>query len=322
MPMPGQATDWDGLAFLVPPDEVSDWRMVLLFDAAVETGLLEALPASPVALAVRLGLQEHAVRVVLNGLAVWDIVESGPDDVFALGRAATGPDGTAVLRHHARAIRGWSAIPDRLRGRPPSSPGVDIGQVEIMLDALAVMGRKSAPGAVDACLARTPGARRVLDLGGGHGEFALELARRGLQVTMQDRPEVIELAGRKGWLGGSNVTLFAGDVFQTVPSGPFDLVFCAGMVYTFNADRNLALFRQVRPLIAPGGSLAVHTFLRGTDELATLFAAQMLRSVAGGDSHSEDDIRGWLDQTGYGSIAVHRLPRRPEWIVFGSPAGG
>ncbi|MGI8807035.1 MAG: hypothetical protein ACR2KK_04195 [Acidimicrobiales bacterium] len=78
----------------------------------------------------------------------------------------------------------------------------------------------------------------------------------------------------------------------------------------------------MRPLVAGGGSLAVHTFLRGTDELATLFAAQMLGGVVGGDSHAEEDIRGWLDQTGYRSIETRRLERRPEWMVFASPANG
>jgi len=320
--MSGATSDWEGLAFLVPPGTLSDWRMVLLFDAAVDTRLLEALPGSPASLAAGLGLSEHAVRVVLDGLALWDIVEAGPDGVYALGSSAPGADGTAVLRHHARAIRGWSNIPDRLRGQAPSPWGADIRPVEIMLDALAVMGRRSAPGAVDACLARAPGARRVLDLGGGHGEFGLEFARRGLDVTMQDRPEVIALAERKGWLAGSGVEVFGGDFFEVLPEGPFDIVFCAGVVYTLNAERARALFGKVRPVIAEGGDLAVHTFLRGTDELATLFAAQMLGGVAGGDSHAEADIREWLHQTGYRSVESQRLERRPEWILFGTPAEG
>ncbi len=309
-------TDWERLAFLVPRGELADWRMVLLFDAAVDAGLLEALPSPAEALAARFGLAEQAVRVVLEGLVLWGIVERS-EGVYRLGPSAPTADGTAVLRHHARAIRGWGTIPDRLRGSPRPTQG--IAGVELMLDALAVMGRTSAPAAVDACLARAPHVRRVLDLGGGHGQFGVEFARRDLQVTMQDRPEVVELAERKGWLAGSTVECFAGDFFETLPDATFDLVFCAGVVYTFDAERNLALFERVRPLISPGGSLAVHTFLRGTDELATLFSAQMLSAGSGGGSHSEDDIRRWLHQTGYDVAEAQRLARRPEWILFASP---
>ncbi|MBW3547474.1 MAG: methyltransferase domain-containing protein [Actinobacteria bacterium] len=309
---------WAQWSFLVPPGELCDWRMVLTYDAAADVGLLAELPGDPPRLAERLGLSEHAVRVVLEALAVWDVVELGDDGAYRLGAAAPGPAAAAVLRHHARSIRNWGTIADRLRGPPPAGHRGDPRGVGIMLDALAVNGRESAPAAVDACLGRVPGARHVLDLGGGHGEYALEFARRGLRVTMQDRPAVIELAGLKSTLAEAGVELFAGDFFETLPASTFDLVFCAGVVYTLGAERNVELFRRVRSLLSAGGSLAVHTFLRGTDPLATLFAVQML-GATGGDSHGEDDHRRWLTQAGYGTIEVQRLPRRPEWLVFATP---
>lgn len=137
-------------------------------------------------------------------------------------------------------------------------------------------------------------------------------------MVMQERPAVVELARCKGWLAGSGVEMFAGDFFETLPDETFDIVFCAGVVYTFDAERILRLLTRVRPLIAAGGQLAVHTFLRGTDELATIFSSQMLR-VSGGQSHGEDDFRRWFDQAGYELVATQQLRRRPEWILFASP---
>lgn len=309
---------WEQWSFLVPAGELCDWRMVLTYDAAVEAGLLAELPGDPPGLAERLGLSEHAVRVVLDALVVWHVVEVGDDGSYVLGAVAPGPEAAAVLRHHARSIRNWGSIADRLRGSQPTGRRGDPRGVEIMLDALAVNGRESAPAAVDACLDRVPAAGHVLDLGGGHGEYALEFARRGLRVTMQDRPAVIELARRKPALVAAGVELFAGDFFEVLPEATFDLVFCAGVVYTLGAERNVELFRRVKALLVPGGSLAVHTFLRGTDPLATLFAVQML-GATGGDSHGEDDHRRWLTEAGYGSVEAQRLPRRPEWLVFATP---
>ncbi len=314
-----QQSPWQNHTFLAPPNETKDWRMVLLHEAAVDNGLLDALPGSPAALAADLGLEAHAVRVVLDGLAVWDIVVVDPEGVYALGPAAPEADGTAMLRHHARAIRNWSGITERLRGVKPDRTKMTPGGAEIMLDALAVMGRESAPDAVDTCLAQLPAAGSVLDLGGGHGMFGLEFSRRGLRSVLQDRPEVIELARRKDWLAGSDVELFAGDFFETLPDETFDIVFCAGVVYTFDAERILRLLGQVRSLIAPGGQLALHTFLRGTDERATIFSAQMLGGMSGGESHGEADFRRWFDQAGYRVEATQQLQRRPEWMLFASP---
>lgn len=291
--------------------------MVVLCNAAAEAGIFTALPASPAALAGRLGLDEHAVRVVLEALAVWSVVEAPAAGVWELGPAAPSVDAAAVLCHHARALTSWSSnLDDRLHGRSSSQPPPSPQKVAQMLDALTVNGRESAPGTVDACLARVPGATRALDLGGGHGEYALELARRGLGVTMQDQDHVIQTAREVGRVEQAGIVLFAGDFFEALPQGPFDLVLCAGVTYTFDGPRNVELYRRVRAVLAPGGLLAVHTFLRGTDPRATLFAVQMLSAGRGGDTHSEEEHRRWLGDAGYNSVEVVTLARRPESLVF------
>lgn len=317
-------TVWEELSFLALPDAVADWRKALLYDLAAEAGILAALPATAEALAAELGLDARAVGVVLEALAVWDAVAAGPGPGPAYRPGPAFPDSAAaaVLRHHGRAIRLWSAaVGDRLRGVGPdpareSAPGA----VKVMLDGLVVNARESAPGAVDACLALVPGARRVLDVGGGHGEYALEFARRGMAAAMCDRPGVIDLLPRPSPLAQAGVEVFAGDFFEALPEGPFDLVFCAGVTYTYDGAANTELFRRLRPLVAPGGVLAIMTFLGGTDELASLFSVQMLAATGGGGaSHGEEDYRSWLGRAGWGDVEVHRLDRRPEWLVVARP---
>lgn len=225
-------TPWQQLAFLVPPNQVQDWRMLLLYDAAVDNGLFDALPRSAAGIAAGRGLDAHVVRVVLDGLALWEIVtvSDGEDEerLYAPGPAAPDEEATAILRHHAASIRRWGAITERVRGVRSDPPATNPGGPAIMLEAMAVRGRESAPGAVDACLALAPDAASVLDLGGGHGQFAAEFSRRGLRVVMQDRPEVIELVRRNDWLDGVDVELFGGDFFESAPDEMFDIVFCAG----------------------------------------------------------------------------------------------
>lgn len=185
--------------------------------------------------------------------------------------------------------------------------------------ALAVFARRWAPEAVDACLAVAPAARSVLDLGGGHGEYAREFARRGLRATVQDRPEMIEMLRNQGRLDGSGVELFAGDFFQTVPEEAFDIVFCAGVTYTFGSQRNVDLYRKVRSVIAPGGGLAIVTFLRGDGPVPAIFALQMMMVGAGGDTHGEEQYRDWLGAAGYGSVQVRPAGERPNSLVFATP---
>ncbi len=309
---------WAALSCLGAPHAVCDWRMVVLFDAAADAGLLTALPATADEVAARLDLDAHAVRVVLEALTVWGLV-TVEGRRFTPGPNAPPPDEAAVLRHHARSLRLWaSQLDDRLRGVAPSGHAGPLRRLDVWLDALAVNARVSAPAAVDACLARLPEAGRVLDLGGGHGEYALEFARRGLEATMQDRPEVVDLARARQRLPEAGVRLFAGDFFEVLPDGPFDIVFCAGVTYTYDQQRNLLLYQRVMPLVDDGGVLVIHTFLRGRDPLAAIFAVQMLGATAG-DTHGEEDHRRWLGEAGYSSVDVVDLARRPESLLFAAP---
>ena len=198
------------------------------------------------------------------------------------------------LRHHARALRRWAtAIEPALRGDAPASESPN---PDMFFDALARNARQAAPQIVDVCLRRFPEARTVLDLGGLHGEYSLEFTRRGLKATMQDKPEMIDVARRRGHLEAAGVELFAGSFFDVVPEGPFDLAFCSGITHTFDGEHNLALYRNLRPVIAPGGGVTVVTFLRNRNPMTALFAVQMLLNANNGDTHTEAEYRGWLGE--------------------------
>lgn len=291
--------------FLAPPGEVADWRMVVLAGAALETGVLEALPGTAAEVAERAGLDAHAVRVVLDALCEFGIVHGGGDGTYAPGPDAPDADAAAGLRHHARAIGGWSAaVGERLRGIPPqdSGDGRTPERLETWLRALAAGARQAAPGLANRCLERFPHARRVLDVAGGHGEYGLELARRGLEVTLQDLPEVIEVVGAWPAVRDRGIDLFPADVFDRLPPGPFDLVLCAGFTHTQAPEPNAELFLRFAGIIAPGGGLAVHTFVRGQRPTAPLFAVQMLVGGRGGDTHGLDEYEAWAARAGFGTL--------------------
>lgn len=291
MPAPNDLTS------LAPPGAIADWRMILLCDAAIATGVFDKLPGTPDEVAGRAGLVPEALRVVLEALATLDVVEKGADGSFSLGPAAPEPAAMAGVRHHARAMRRWAAgVESQLRGQSTSG---EITDPETFHDALARNAQKVAPEVVDIVLRRFPDAGSVLDLGGLHGEYSLEFTRRGLKATMQDMPAMIDVARRRGRLEAAGVELYEGSFFETVPDGPFDVAFCSGITHTFGPEQNLKLFRNLRRVVAPGGGVTVVTFLRGRDPVSALFAVQMLLNDNGGDTHTEEEYRAWLGEAGF-----------------------
>lgn len=94
---------------------------------------------------------------------------------------------------------------------------------------------------------------RLLEFGCGTGTNAVELARRGYQVTAVDLVEqAIEQARRKATEAGVRIKFLYGDLTKLDLGGPFDSVFDMG-VYHGIRQRNLAGFlATARRVTRPG----------------------------------------------------------------------
>jgi hypothetical protein len=114
------------------------------------------------------------------------------------------------------------------------------------------------------------------------------------------------------------VELFAGDFFETLPAGRFDLVLCAGVTHIYNGARNRLLYRRLASIIAPGGGLAIVTFLPERDPRALIFAVQMLAVSTGGNTHKENDYREWLKAEGYREPEIRSLGDNPNLLLLAS----
>jgi hypothetical protein len=298
-------------SFLADPGEVQDWRLVALLDAAYTTDLGDALPGSAEEIAERSELDADAVRVVLDALTTFGVVERDGDSYRWTGQPPS-PGHVAVTRHHARALRRWATeLPDRLRGVPPEPSGPqDLG---VFLPALAQQARRRADGLVDRCLEAFPGITSVVDLGGGHGEYAMAFARRGLAVTLQDLPAVVRYLEDEGRVPAAGVTLVAGDFHETLAAGPFDLALLAGVTHIFPGQRLQALFAALTDRITRG--VAITTMLRNRHPSSPLFATQMLLNGRGGDTHSEQDYRSWLGGAGWTAVDVADLHTGPTVLL-------
>jgi 2-polyprenyl-3-methyl-5-hydroxy-6-metoxy-1,4-benzoquinol methylase len=291
------------LSFLAQPGEAPDWRLVVIYAAAAETGLLGALPGTPSELAARARLDEGAVRITLEALAAFGIVEVTESRYVRTSEAADVDDDIA-LRHHAWVIRRWAAeLESHLRGVTlPPAPPVSPESNNVRLRFMAGDARRRSPIAVDACLARHPQARRVLDIGGGHGELALAFTQRGLRATLQDLPATIEAVRRDPRLAEAGVEMFASDVFKALPEGPFDIVACSALTPLFSEDQNRELFRRILSVLSPDGVLLILTMLRGSKPVVSCFSIYMLITAQANGTHTEECYRQWLEDAGYRNV--------------------
>jgi SAM-dependent methyltransferase len=306
------------LSFLAPLGEIADWRLVLAYDAAVGAGVFDALPASLAELATSLDLEPSSLRAVLDQLAVAHIVTNDDLGRFAPGPAAPSWPVDAMLVRHAAIIRRWAdLLPARLRQRDgcdhiePAAQDPHVG-----LALLAIHQANQVPTVIDRCLERFPHARRALDVGGGHGAHARELARRGVSTVLQDLPPVIDTLRTRGTLDGADVELVAGDARTTTPDGPFDLVLCSALTNMFDDATNQDLLRRLHAATADHGGIAIATYLRDRTPVAASFALQMLVWTDGGDAHNTDQHLRWLATAGYREPHAEDLQDPPQTLIL------
>lgn len=322
------------LTALAAPEVLPDWRVVIAVDAAETNGILDALPGTATQIAERTGTDPDGVTAVLTVLGSHSMVVLGDDagdrtdGIWSAGRAFPTRLERAALVQHATWIRRWAnLVPKRVRDRQASSSTAP--ERPAPAQGLALLESAVRPyvmPVVDACLdgaSVPPFPRRVLDLGGGHGAYAVEFARRGCETVLQDLPDVVDAlraAGVARQLEAAGVQIIARDAFDgigAVDNGrPFDLVLCGTLTNIFSLGKVRDLLCRIRGHLAPEGQLAVATWMRDRGPVGAAFGLQMLVATPGGDAHSWPEYRALCDKTGYSDCRLSEVGHPPMGVIL------
>jgi 2-polyprenyl-3-methyl-5-hydroxy-6-metoxy-1,4-benzoquinol methylase len=149
---------------------------------------------------------------------------------------------------------------------------------------------------------------RVLDVACGSGIKSLALARQhpGVRVTLQDWPEVLEVAqevAAKLALAGQ-VTTLPGDL-QAVQYGheQFDVIWFGNITHYYNPQDVVGLLCKAWEALVPSGTAVINAPLadegRREREVPLLSAIEMFVCSAEGDVYSGAEYQRFLEQAGF-----------------------
>ena len=120
----------------------------------------------------------------------------------------------------------------------------------------------------EAAAAVTPGARRLLDVGCGAGNFTLRLLQRlpDLDVTLLDlsRPMLDRASQRIGAAGCDRLRLLQGDVRAVeLGDGVFDVILAGAVLHHLRTDDEWrAVFTKFLRALTPGGAVWIFDLIR------------------------------------------------------------
>ena len=283
--------------------------------AANDLGLFEKLADRPLTLdelAKDLSIPPRTARITADAMVALGFLEK-QDDRYrnsAVSQTFLSGETPADLRPFLRfwnhiSYPQWQHLEEALRtNRGVWTEDLDPDQQRIFSEGVAAIQAGPAhalPEKYD--FARH---RKVLDLGGGVGEYLVPILDRypQLEGTLFELPSVTEVA--KDALAanpvGSRINIVAGDLFEDAIPEDHDVLLLANVVHYFDHARNLELLRRIRERVLAGARVLLVDFWTNpqhTEPLfAVLLAGEFLTSV-GGDVFSEEEAKGWFRETGW-----------------------
>lgn len=161
------------------------------------------------------------------------------------------------------------------------------------------------------------GARRLLDVGGGHGAYSMWMCRRypALTSTVVDLESAAavgrEIVAREGLSRRIQYVSADATALERFEGGPYDVAFCFNLIHHVTRDQGKDLLRKIGRALAPGGTLVLWDAFRD-DELRrdsfARFVGLMFLLASGGDTYSFDEVTAWMDDAGFDRLK--RIPMR------------
>ena len=307
----------------------------LLF-AANELGLFEALADSPTTidgLAARTGLTRRAARISADAMVALGLLER-EGDTYRNGAAAaaflTGR-GPADLRPFLRfwdkiSYPNWCEFSEALA----KGPSKEIFELDDELQEVASAGIEAILAGPATALPKTfdfSRHRRLLDVGGGTGSWSIAVAQAypQLEATVFELPTVADVARKRIAAAGlaSRIGVLVGDALTGTLPPDHDVFLLANLIHYWSPDENRALLRRVRSAAEAGSSLLLADFWTDPTHTqpvqAALMAGEFAAHLRHGDVYSVEEIRGWLDETGWRFIQ-HAPLAGPQSLVVAQAA--
>ncbi len=299
------------------------WTVCALH-AGVQLDLFTLLDGGelPVAeLARRSSCEPRALGMLVEALAAMDLLEvradgyaNSPAAATWLSRHAPGYQGH-IIRHHHHLMESWAHLPMAVKsGRPlrPSSSFSDEEWREAFLMGMFNLASNLAPHV--ARQLDLGGRRRLLDLGGGPGTYAIHFcqAHPELAATVFDLPTTRAFA--EGTIARFNlserINFTAGNFLNDPIPCHFDAAWLSHILHGEDPAGCARLLDRAVAALEPGGLLLVHEFILDDDRPGPLFPAlfslNMLLGTERGQAYRQGEIRTMMERAGVREIG--RLP--------------
>ncbi|KLO30031.1 hydroxyneurosporene methyltransferase [Mycolicibacter heraklionensis] len=290
--------------------------------AAVRLGIADALAAGPLTadeVAHRVGTDPRATYRLMRALASNSVLKLRRDGRFALtrtGRALVSDNPASVApmiafvghpahrehwSHLEHSVRTGETAVGKVRGMPFFSYlDTDPELAQVFNDAMTGASAVAIESAVPAY--DFSASKLIVDVGGGHGALLAAVLRQAPDArgVLFDLPQVVAGADATVADVASRCDIQGGSFFSSVPAGG-DTYLLKTVIHDWDDEQSLAILRNVRAAIAPGGKVLLFEMVLpegAPAHLGLVLDLEML-VAAGGQERTRREYAELLSQAGF-----------------------
>jgi hypothetical protein len=269
-------------------------------------------------LAAFLKTDPRGLAMLLNALAAMALLEKNGDcyatTPFAaeyLSRRSPHYLGHIIL-HHRHLMAGWARLDDAVRNGAPDGERVALavdGEVrenfEMGMFNLAMLNAPRIVPGID-----LSGRRRLLDLGGGPGTYAIHFCIHNPDLTAvvydlpSTRPFAEESIARFGLT--NRIAFESGDFMSEDIPGPYDVAWLSHILHGVGPAACALILQKTVEALEPGGLILVQEFIlddtMDSPLFPALFSLNMLLGTPDGRAYSEGELFSMLGAAGVGNL--------------------
>ena len=220
------------------------------------------------------------------------------------------PEYMSGIMHSVNQWDTWSTLTSCVRKgtsvskRPKNINDRDNSWLEAFISAMHYRASRQAASIIDKI--ELNGVKKVLDVGGGSGAFAMAFvkASKDISATVFDLPNVtpITLKYIKDEKMTKKVDTVSGDYNKDVFPKAYDIVFLSAVIHINSYKNNVKLIKKCVASLNKGGKIIIQDQVMNNDRInpstGALFALNMLTGTQEGDTYTENEIIEWFDKAG------------------------
>jgi len=209
-----------------------------------------------------------------------------------------------ILDHYSTLWDNWSGLDTVIKTGKPFRKSHDHESFILGMHNIALQKVREVTKNV-----RLSGVKRLLDLGGGPGTYAMAFARKNIEVTLLDLPETLKISKRLISAAGlgSKIKLLPGDFAKTCLGNNYDMVFISQILHAYDDRACMSLLKKSFASLKPGGRVVVQEFYLDKTKTkppqGAIFAINMLVNTEGGRTYPPSEISSWMKKAGFTDIA-------------------